>query len=134
VQNESYFDVLSEGNTSIEKDKNVFITAIYLLRHPSGSSYYLLVGKGSEIKGQEHTTLRVFYLGHNQLLECMDCFEGNRPYWTMQGSTQFPVGLEYHSRRKQLHYYEPTYDFKNGQRVQGLHYQLYWKDGIFRGY
>ncbi len=134
VQNESYFNVLSEGNIATENHKNVFITAIHLLKNPSGIPYYLLVGSGSVIKDQEHTTARIFYFGHNQLSECADCFEGNLPYWTMQGSTQFPVELQYDSRREKLYYYQPSYHPKTGQRKKGLHYQMYWDKGSFKNY
>lgn len=134
VRNESYFHMLSDKNESNGKDKNVFIKAIHRLNNPSEIPYYLLIGKGSDAKGQEHTTLRIFYFGHNQLLECTDCFEGNLAYWTMQGSTQFPVELQYDSRRKKLYYYQPTYNPKTGQREKGLHYQIYWKEGVFKSY
>jgi len=134
VQNESYFHVLSDENQSTERGENVFVNAIYVLNNPSGIPYYLLVGNGSDAKGQEYTTLRIFYFGHNQLLECMDCLEGNLPNWTMQGSTQFPVELKYDSRREKLYYYQPTYDPKTGQRQKGLHYQLYWKGAYFKSY
>ncbi|CAA6823090.1 MAG: Unknown protein [uncultured Aureispira sp.] len=134
VKNESYFHILSAGTRSSDKDRNVFIRGIHVLKAPSGRPYYLLIGNGSYAKGQEHTTVRIFYFGHNQLLECLDCFEGNLPYWSMQGSTQFPVELQYDFRREKLYYYQPTYHPQTGQRVKGLHYQLYWKDGFFRGY
>ena len=134
VQNESYFYVLSDANNSIENDKNVFVNAVHILKNASGIPYYLLIGNGSTAKGQEHSTLRVFYFGHNQLLECADCFEGNLPYWTIMGSTQFPVDLKYDSRRGKLYYYQPTYHPKTGQREKGLHYQMYWQDGLFRTY
>jgi len=134
VRNESYFHVLSEESEVIKDYKDVFITRIYLLNDPSGTPYYLLIGNGSHGIGQEHTTARIFYFGHNELLECTNCFEGNYPYWTMEGSTQFPVDLKFHTRRKQLYYYQPTYNSKTGQRTKGLHYQLYWKDGFFKGY
>jgi hypothetical protein len=134
VQNESYFHVLSDENKSTEKDKNVFVKAIYVLNNPSGKPHYLLIGNGSDAKDQEQINLRIFYFGHNQLLECTDCFEGNSSNWTMQGSTQFPVDLKYDSRRKKLYYYQPTYDLKTGQRKKGLHHQMYWKDGFFKAY
>jgi hypothetical protein len=134
VQNESYFNILSDENESVGNDKNVFVKAIHLLNNSSGIPYYLLIGKGSDAKGQEHTTLRIFYFGHNQLLECADCFEGNLSYWTMHGATQFPVELQYDSRRRKLYYYQPTYNSKTGQRKKGLHYQMYWKDGFFKSY
>lgn len=134
VKNESYFHILSDGNQSIRNYEDVFVQAIHLLEHPSGITYYLLIGNGSHRTGQEHSTLRVFYFGHNQLLECTDCFEGNLLYWTMEGSTQFPVELEYNPRRRELYYYQPSYHPKTGQRVKGLHYRLYWNDGFFRSY
>jgi hypothetical protein len=134
VQNESYFYVLSDGSQSAADYRDVFINKIYLLNSPTGMPYYLLLGNGSHGIGQEHTTLRIFYFGHNQLLECKDCLEGNLPYWTIKGSTQFPVELSYHPRRKTLYYYQPSYNAKTGKRARGLHYQLYWKDGFFRAY
>ncbi|MBL4649990.1 MAG: hypothetical protein JKY03_09675 [Aureispira sp.] len=134
VQNESYFHVLSDEKESVGKDKNVFVSAIHVLNNASGIPYYLLIGNGSDAKDQEHINLRIFYFGHNQLLECTDCFEGNSSDWTMQGSTQFPVELQYHSRRKKLYYYQPTYNLKTGQREKGLHYQMYWKEASFKGY
>lgn len=134
VKNESYFYILSDGKKTIGNDKNVFINSIHLLNNASGVPYYLLIGKGSVGKGQEHSTLRIFYFGHNQLLECTNCFEGKVSYWTIMGSTQFPVDLQYDSRRGKLYYYQPTYDSKTGRREKGLHYQMYWKNGIFKNY
>lgn len=134
VKNESYFHVLSDEHTPNGDDKAVFVNAIHLLNNASEDPYYLLIGKGSTGKGQEHSTGRIFYFGHNQLLECADCFEGKMPYWTMSGSTQFPVDLKYDSRRGKLYYYKPTYNPKTGRREKGLHYQMYWKNGIFKSY
>lgn len=134
VQNESYFQVLSEGKQLPEDYKDIFVEKIYPLIHPSGNSYYLFLGRGSHGKGEEHITARIFYLGHNELIECQDCFEGNLPSWTVKGSTQYPVDLQYDFHRQKLYYYQPTYNSKTGVREKGLHYQLYWKDGFFRSY
>lgn len=134
VQNESYFQILSDGRQVPRDYKDVFIENIQQLVHPSGTVYYLFLGKGSHGKGEEHATIRIFYWGHNELLECQDCFEGNLPYWTMRGSTQYPVDVQYDARRKKIFYYKPTYNSKTGIREKGLHYQLYWKDGFFRSY
>ena len=134
ARNESYFHVLSDGKERERDYKDVFIQEIYLLDTPSNDLYYIFLGKGSHGVGQEHTTLRIFSLEHNQLLECAHCFDSKTSYWSVEGSTQYPVELTYNARRKQIHYYQPTFNFKTGAREKGLHHQLFWKNGAFRSY
>ncbi|BDS11006.1 hypothetical protein [Aureispira anguillae] len=132
VQNQSYFKILSDGEQIVHRYQDVCIHAIHQVPAPQNNgSYYVVIGKGSHAKGQQHTTVRVFYFSHNELLECSDCFEQGETYWTINSSIYYPIDLTYDSKRKQIRYLKPTYDPKTGNRQRGRYHRLYWREGKF---
>lgn len=132
VSNESYVHVLSP--TIVQQSENDFrdvcIDAVYTIE-TNIKTYYLLLGKGSHGGGQHHAAARIFYLGHNKIEECLDCFEGYLSYWSIALPQQFEIRLNYHPYSQKLSYQTAVYNPKNNQ--YNLSYQrLLWRRGKFR--
>jgi len=133
VRNEPYIQILSDGK-SLDY-RNSCMHSIYEIGGSDNTLYYMMIGYGSLGAGQQHRTIRMFYLTHNELKECENCFESNSKYWVIQSPLSHKIDLKYNYRRKRLSYKEPFYDVQKGRYTDLNHKnykQLFWIENKFR--